>query len=1198
MKSQIIGGLALAAACLAAPLAQGQTATATLNIQVGQPGAVVSSNLFGIFFEEINYGGDGGIYAELVRNRSFAGSATPDFWTLVTNGTATGTMSVDVAQSLNTNNPNSLQLTFLSGAGQIMAANSGYWGMTLLAGATYDVNFEARSTNGFTGPVTVRLESADGGSSYAQASFSGLTTSWQHFAAPLVAAGSVTNARLVVSLAGAGTVWLDEVSLFPRATFLGRTNGLRADLAGKLQALSPSFLRYPGGNFIESNNTTNAVRWKKTIGSPAERPGHRNDSWGYWSTDGYGLDEFFQQCEDLGMEPLYGINAGLMLGYNGSTNNTVPLAEMGPWVQDAVDLIEYANGATNTTWGARRAANGHPAPYRLKYMEIGNENGGSYLNDRYTLFYDAIKAQYPDMHLITPGNWSGGKPWSRPVEIMDEHYYASPGTFIGYATKYDRYSRAGSKVFVGEYAVTSGYGTYGNLAAALGEAAFMTGLERNSDLVVLACYAPLFANVSGIQWHPDLIYYDSYRSFGTPAYYVQQMFSKHRGDTVLPNTVTLANITVTNQNVGAIGLGSWSTAAAYTNLVVTNAAGVLYQSDFAGAGANGWTVYNGTWSVNAGVYQQTSTSTTDCRAWAGNTGWSNYTYNVRARKDSGSEGFLIIFNWRDANNYMWWNIGGWGNTQHAIEFAQNGARSTLTKASGSVTNGGWYDISIQMSNSNILCYLNGTLIHSLTNPTSSTSLQVSTTLASASGQVIVKAVNPSGNPIATTINLAGVKAIAPNATLIRLTSGSAADENSLAAPTYVSPVTTTIANAGTNFSLTLPANSLSILRLEAGGITTYTNLALQFSSPIVAGQLVASTVWGQQAGTWFNLTTNDNHAIAWSSANTNVAVVDIAGHVTGVGAGTAGIIATYASLGLAATQMVQVSYVPSTLVHRYSFSETSGTNCADSVGGAAWDGTAPRGGTFGGGQLALAAASQQYVQLPAGIITNLAAVTLDAWASFGTLPGACFFYGLGNTSGTQGIDYIFCQPQNGRIAITDTDYSGEQNSLPRIAGDWSGLTNLHITSVYNPPAGYLALYTNGVLLAVNTGITVPLSSVNAVVNYIGRSLYSGDAYFNFSLDEFRIYRGALSASEIAASQALGPDQVLTTNSPAVHAVSAGGYLTLAWPLAAAGYTVQVRTNLMLGDWSNVAAPVPQISGSEWQITLPATDYTGFYRLQR
>jgi alpha-L-arabinofuranosidase len=1199
MNTKNFLGSILTAVGLATSTAQAQSA-ATVTVQANQPGAVVSSNLFGIFFEEINFAGEGGIYAEMVRNRSFYDSSSADYWSLLTQGTAAGTMNVDTTRPLNTNIFNSLKLTMQSGAGSVGAANSGFWGMSLQAGATYYLNFYAAGSNGFTGPITAKLESSSGSSVYAQASFSGLTTNWQHFSASLVSSGTDTNAQIVLSISNPGTVWLDVVSLFPQATFFGRTNGMRLDLGNMLAAMHPSFLRFPGGNFIEGDYLTNAVRWKKTIGDISQRPGHMNDAWGYWSTDGFGYHEFLQFCEDVGMEPLYAINCGLSLGYNGSTNNTVPLDQLGPWVQDAVDAIQYANGGTNTTWGALRAANGHPAPFNLQYMEIGNENGGSYYSDRYAMFYDAIKSNYPAMHLISC-DW-GGIPSSAPVEIQDEHYYSSQSTFISYATKYDSYSRSGPKVFVGEYAVTSGYGTYGNLVSALGEAAFMTGMERNSDLVQMASYAPLFANVNGIQWLPDLIYYDSSRGvFGTPSYYVQELFGQNRGNAVLPATVVITTNSASSVH-GAIGVGSWNTSVQYTNIVVTSNGVTLYQSDFVNQGTNGWSVFNGAWSTNNGMYQQTAI-TTDCYSTYGNTNWANYTITLQACKVGGDEGFLILFNVLDNYDWTWWNIGGWSDTLDGIEQMVGGNKTAYAQVSQYIAPNTWYYIRIVLTGARVQCYLGTNSVQAATNLVQDVTLPVpngllvSSTYANAAGQVIVKAVNPYSTPMATTFNVAGVNTIASNATLIQLTSGSAANENSLASPTNVFPVTNSIANAGTNFTLTLPANSLSILRLNATGINTYTNLLLQCASPIYCSQSVASTVWGQLAGNWFNLTTNANYAISWSSANTNIAVVDINGNVTGVGSGTTRIIATYASLGLSATQSVQVAYVPTLLVHRYSFSETSGTNCADSVGGAAWTGTLPNGGTFGGGQLALSSNNQQYVQLPAGILSNYTAVTIEAWASFGPLPSACFFFGFGNTSGTSGEQYIFCQPENGRIAITSSDYYGEQNTLPNPSGNWSSLTNLHVTAVFDPPLGYIALYTNGILVAINNAVTVPFSSVNDVYSYIGRSLYSGDSYFNCSLDEFRIYNGALSADEIAATQVLGPNQLLSAASPVISAAASSGNLIVSWPVASAGYTVLTTTNLAAGNWT-AAAVAPQIVGNQWQVVLPIAGNAQFYQLQK
>jgi hypothetical protein len=630
---------------------------------------------------------------------------------------------------------------------------------------------------------------------------------------------------------------------------------------------------------------------------------------------------------------------------------------------------------------------------------------------------------------------------------------------------------------------------------------------------------------------------------------------------------------------------------------------VLYQSNFTNNGTNGWSVYNGTWSATNGVYQQTA-QITDCYATSGSTNWANYTISLSAQKTGGAEGFLILFNVLDNNNWTWWNIGGWSDTLDGIEQTVGGNKTTYAQVSQYIAANTWYNIRIVLTGSRVQCYL-GTnsvpatnLVQDVTLPVAGSGLYVSSTYATASGQVIIKAVNPGNTPMPTTFNLPGVNSIAPDATVVQLTSGSSADANSLAAPAYVFPVTNAISNAGTNFTLTLPANSLSILRLTASGINSYTNLLLQITSPIYSSQSVAATVLGGISGNWVNLTTNANHALTYASANTNIAVVDMYGNVTGVGSGTTSITATYASLGLTATQAVQVIYVPTTLVHRYSFNDAPGsTTVTDSVGGVTWNGTLPNGGTLANGQVSLAAASSQYVQLPAGILSNYTAVTMDAWAGFGTLPSACFFFGFGNISGSSGEQYIFCQPLNGRIAITPSNYSGEQNTSPDPSGSWSGLTNLHVTAVFDPPLGYLALYTNGVLAAGNSAVTVPFTSVDDLYSFIGRSLYSGDSYFNFSLDEFRIYNGALSAAEIAASQALGPNQLLSAANPPLTTSASGGGLMLSWPVASAGYTVMTTTNLLNGNWTP-ASVTAQIVSNQWQVVLPVSGSAQFYRLQR
>jgi hypothetical protein len=453
--------------------------------------------------------------------------------------------------------------------------------------------------------------------------------------------------------------------------------------------------------------------------------------------------------------------------------------------------------------------------------------------------------------------------------------------------------------------------------------------------------------------------------------------------------------------------------------------------------------------------------------------------------------------------------------------------------------------------------------------------------------------------MSTTFNFNGANSISPTGTVVQLTSASAADENSLTAPTNVFPVTNTISNAGTNFTVTLPANSLSVLRLQASGINFITNLLLQIPSPIYSGQLVASTVYGQQSGSanWINLSTNSSYGLAYSSANTNLAVVTGGGTVIGVASGTTSIIATYPALGISTTQTVQVISVRTMLVHRYSFGDAPGSTAAiDSIGGAAWNGTLPSGGTYANGQLSLAAATKQYLQLPAGILSNYAAVTIETWVTFpNQIPNNSFFFGFGNTNGSVGVNYIFCAPRAGRIAITSSG-STEQNAYGNF--DFSFHTNFHVTAVFNPSAGYIALYTNGILAAINNSVTASFSSVSNLYSWIGRSLYSADPYPDFSLDEFRIYSGALQTSEIAAAQALGAGQLLSNTNPLVGATTSGGSLTLSWALASAGFTLMSRTNLTAGAWFQVTSPAPQMVGGQWQVVLPAVGDAQYYQLQK
>jgi alpha-L-arabinofuranosidase len=754
--------------------------------------------LYGIFFEEINCAGDGGLYAELVRNRSFEDADKPEHWSLVTSGSAKGEMAIDTQRPMSPENPRSLRLKIAEvGDGRVGVANAGFWGIALGKDAVYELSFFARCGDGFKGPLVVTLESADGKTTYARRQVGPLTAEWQSFHMPLVSSASDPAAKLVISAAQAGTVWLDMVSLFPKDTWKGRLNGLRPDLAQMLADLRPAFVRFPGGCWVEGDTLEFAQRWKKTIGDVANRRNQWN-IWHYFSTNGLGYHEYLQMCEDLKAEPLFVINCGM------SHKEVVPLDKMGEWVQDALDAIEYANGPVDSKWGSLRAKAGHPAPFNLKYLEIGNENGGPAYQERYALFYDAIKARYPQITLIADVRTS-----KRPTEILDEHYYSSPEFFISHAHKYDTYDRKGPKIYVGEYAVTAGAGQ-GNLRAAVGEAAFMTGMERNSDVVVMASYAPLLANVNHKRWNPDLINFDSSRVFGTPAYHVQKMFSVNRPDVVLPVTLEFAAPAAPPQRHGAVGLGTWNTQAEFKDVRVTQGEKTLLASDFAKDSA-GWKPGSGDWKVQDGALRQ-SAGGDDRRITTGDPAWSDYTYSLKARKLGGAEGFLIMFHVQNHDHWVWWNLGGWGNSRHALERCEGGKSILGNEVRGRIETGRWYDIRIELKGQEIRCYLDGKLLHDV-EYAQIKPLYAVAGRANSSSEIVLKVVNVSQAACETQIELKGAGRIQPAGQAIVLTSAKPNDENTLAEPTKVAPVARAIENVGPSFRQTFPPNSVTVLRL-------------------------------------------------------------------------------------------------------------------------------------------------------------------------------------------------------------------------------------------------------------------------------------------------------------------------------------------------------------------------------------------------
>jgi alpha-L-arabinofuranosidase len=512
-----------------------ESTTPLLSVDVANPAHAVSPILPGLMFEDINHSGEGGIYAELVQNRSMMASDTsPVHWSAV-GGT---TLTLDTTTPLNDVLRRSLKVELPSGTGagkRAGVANDGFWGIPVRPRTTYTARLFAKASRRI-GPLTVAIESADGATVYASARVADVGTAFRDRPFELtLRTGSRTpvvgDAVLTVTTddpsAAGETLWLQHVSLFP-PTYNNRPNGLRIDLMEKLVALKPKFLRFPGGNFLEGNTIATRFNWKNTIGPVWERPGHMDDAWGYWSTDGLGLLEYLEWVEDMHAQPVLAVFAGYTLKGEHVTGDALK-----PYVQDALDEIEYVTGPVTSTWGAKRAADGHPTPFPLEFVEIGNEDwfdsSGSY-DARFTAFYDAIKAKYPHLKLIATTSVT-----SRTPDLIDEHYYLAPSAAQAATHKYDNRDRGSTKVFVGEWAAQEGRPTP-DLNAALGDAAWLAGLIRNSDQVLMECYAPLFSHVKNNVWATNLIAYDNLTSYVSPSYWAQYMLTSKLGTTVLPAT--------------------------------------------------------------------------------------------------------------------------------------------------------------------------------------------------------------------------------------------------------------------------------------------------------------------------------------------------------------------------------------------------------------------------------------------------------------------------------------------------------------------------------------------------------------------------------------------------------------------------------------------------------------------------------------
>lgn len=527
-----------------------------ISIYGDQPGAKISPVLYGLFFEDINYAGDGGLYAELVQNRSFEYFPIEhrDFlrektsaemnslyaWEKIERGGGKCRLEVTRWTPLNRNNENYLTLYIDNPGEGVGVANLGFDGIRVDKEETYDVSFYAllRDSKSHE-PVTLALE-GENGRVYGCLNIETPDASWKKYSGSIKANQSDDHARLTITTKATGKLLLDMVSLFPQKTFKGRANGLRPDLAQALVDLHPKFLRFPGGCITHGYGLANAYRWKDSVGDVASRrPNHT--TWGYHQTLGLGYYEYFLLCEDLGAKPLPVIPVGVSCGFN--FYEFAKMDELGDWVQDALDLIEFANGPKESKWGSIRAKMGHPASFGLEYICLGNEeHDTSQFRERFPLFVEAVRKAHPEIKIIGTSGLGANVPLYQLMEELgvyssDEHYYCDPEWFLRNQNRFDEMDRNGPKVFVGEYA------SKGNtLYNAVAEAAYLTGVERNSDWVEMAAYAPLFAKADHTQWKAaNMIYFDNRNIVKTPNYYVQQMFSCNQGDVYLKSKISESN---------------------------------------------------------------------------------------------------------------------------------------------------------------------------------------------------------------------------------------------------------------------------------------------------------------------------------------------------------------------------------------------------------------------------------------------------------------------------------------------------------------------------------------------------------------------------------------------------------------------------------------------------------------------------------
>ncbi len=808
---------------------------AEIYVDANKKGVDINPDMIGLFFEDINYAADGGLYAELVQNRSFEAvnaqwdanpKPIPDYtWSINASN-----YSFTTTDSLNKNN--TTYLRFHNPTALTSFSNACYEGFPVKAGEKFDFSVFLRCNGEYQGQIMVTL--AEGDRIIGRSFLENFTNQWTKYETEITAVSSATNATVLITILDSmkGSLDFDMVSLFPQNTWMNRKNGLRADLVQMLKDLHPGFLRFPGGCIIEGYNLSNRYSWKDTVGPVEERKENWNrwqmhtggdGRYGYCQSYGLGFYEYFLLCEDIGAFPLPVVNVGIGCQYQtGDTSSMEDLYSI--YIQDALDLIEFANGDESTYWGALRVSMGHPEPFNLEYIGIGNEQWETdrvNFFERYEAFEKEIHAIYPSIKLIATSGpdasgarfddaWSFLKSHSDNDEnnfayAVDEHYYRTPDWFYTNLDRYDGYARNGYKVFPGEYASRNSQSkTESNMNSALSIAAFMTSLEKNADIVALASYAPLFAREGYTQWYPDLIGFNNSTAFGAPDYYVQSMYSNNLG------SYTVENRTINHDNSfvphGRVGISTWTTAAEFYDMTITdNLTGeTIALGEPVSTGS-------GDWQQSENGFTQRSDSAQAPALLFGTEDMENYTFTLKAKKLSGTEGFLIPVMWENEQNYFTCNIGGWGNTYSAIQRTENGNtyEYSVQNTTTYIETNREYEIKITVEPHKLTCYLDGEVVNFVSfrqNVYSTASFDETT------GDIIIKAVNTTDASKEVMFNITA-DYINPVSHVTELSTDNGYNVNSIENPFNVAPVQFTT-NVSNKFSYHLPKNSFTIFRIH------------------------------------------------------------------------------------------------------------------------------------------------------------------------------------------------------------------------------------------------------------------------------------------------------------------------------------------------------------------------------------------------